>query len=186
MLGILTSLLRRRRLINDEQPPAIGLPPDDFGADSWRCLACAVICPACVQHRQSFAGLNHGSSFQFHPASSRDKTLVGSADGLMSNHGLTTRDEDCARLIQSYQGLDISTIESVEEEGVDFGWVACGHGVNRPPRRLLPARNNRSREHPQEWEFPGPYTEAGRASNRYCDWPAVAGANRFRALRPCA
>src|SRR5208337_651088 len=166
MLAILTSLSGSRRLINDEQPLAIGLPPDHFGADSWRCFSCAVICPARVQHRQSCAGLNHGSSFQFHPAASRDKTLVGSANSLISNHGLTTRDEDCARLIQSYQGLDISTIESVEEESVDLGWWAFGHGANRPPRRLLPARNNRSREYPQAWEFPGPCTEAGRASNR--------------------
>src|SRR5208283_544865 len=130
MLAIRTSLLGRRRFINDEQPRAIGLPPDDFGADSWRYLSCAVICPARVQHRQPCAGLNHGSSFQFHPAASRDKALVGCADGLMSNHRLTTRDEDCAGLIQSYQGFDISAIESVSEESVDFRWRAFGHGAN--------------------------------------------------------
>src|SRR5215467_8402295 len=137
----LASLKEAVRVVDHEEPGAIGLPARDLGALPLRLHRLAVG-PGALQHplrrRQGDAsGLGERAGLECHPGFPGDKAAERFANGFGTGNDLAGlhRERRCG-FVELDHGLDVAGVDRLDEQHVEFLRLASGHGS--PPVRLPP------------------------------------------------
>src|SRR5438045_9007928 len=111
-------------IIDHKQPGSIPLFTDHLGTHaSSRDFDChsrrRLDPPACVQYRQALR-FNNRTRFERHPATTRQGPLVCFPYTLVAYHPVPTNEQNGIALVVRAQSFDIASLESLDEETMDF------------------------------------------------------------------
>ena len=123
---------RSVRVVDDKQPSAIRLPSNHFGTQSSCCqlgLGCrrALDDPLAVQKRKAVTRFYDRTRCQGHLSSNREHGMKRRSDVLPACYLLTADHQNRVGFIQRNQRLNITKVECILEQSMDFGGAVRAH-----------------------------------------------------------